>query len=114
MKEGDAVYPIHEQQTIYVRNSEGRRKRIVCDKGIVPLIRNLWANGYETLFSCEGHDRNYPYVVIKNVGSNPKKVHAILKSFWKCPIWTHDGNAFYALKSAENRRRFEMRIGTFC
>ena len=105
--EGDSVCPSHIQQTIYVLNKKGKRKRIVCDAGIVPLIRELWANGYETLFSCEGDDFEYPYVVIMNVGSDSAKVHSLLKKFWQCPIFTHDGNSFYALKTAGNRHRFE-------
>ena len=39
--EGDSVCPSHIQQTIYVLDKKGKRKRIVCDAGILPLVRDF-------------------------------------------------------------------------
>ena len=91
----------HEQQIIFVRRPDGKRKRIVCDTGIASLIKELWSKGVETMYSCQGDDESScPYVMVKAVSSN--RAFEVLRHLWRCRIEResfYDGVAFYALKN---------------
>ena len=62
---------IHEQITL----SNGT----TCDKGIVRLIEYLNANGYETIFSCEGG--NEPAYVMFERSKNLDYIFKLTRNF---------------------------------
>jgi hypothetical protein len=102
MKKG-GVINIHKQQIIYVRNPDRRRKRIVCDCGVVPLVRRLWDNGFETVFSCQGDDFNKSYIVVKDNG-RMWEARDIVQDFWTgvplaMSVTIHNHIAFESLNS---------------
>ena len=86
---------IHEQITL----SNGT----TCDKGIVRLIEYLNANGYETIFSCEGG--NEPAYVMFERSKNLDYIFKLTRNFTGipnciCEIITDSGS--YALVIREN------------
>ena len=100
---------VHGQRTIYV-SKDGKRKRIICDGGVVPLVKRMWGDGFETVFSCEGSrddPKLPPYVAIRNT-PRLHEAHQLVQSFWSDCIIAMDtllyGNViFYALPD----KRFE-------
>jgi len=56
-REEDLLAPAtHKQVEIEGQRSRGSHWKLVCDEGIVPLIRKLNELDYNTLFSCQGSE----------------------------------------------------------
>jgi len=107
----------HEQVIIEGERPNGNRYKLICDKGIVDLIRKLNDNGVRTAWSCEGA-KDVAYLVI-----NPYKLSKsrllwadhYIRKYWHdryiaVDIGTRDANICYyaftkrgVLKSSKDR-----------
>lgn len=74
---------IHEQIAFScIRN--GEEVEIECDKGIMPLIKDINEAGFITCYSCEGDERLDAYVGIKNPhGKNLAVANEIVNTFFR-------------------------------
>lgn len=52
---------------------------IEVDEGILEILQLLWADGVETMFSCEGDENNYAYIAYKPSGDKAitKVIHSM-------------------------------------
>ncbi len=77
---------------------------VTCDRGVVPLIRELREAGFRTLYSCQGSwGDDIPYVAMERP-ADIGRARSIVSGFWKnCVIfennWFDDRICYYAMKS---------------
>lgn len=104
---------IHEQ-TVFSCMRNGKEVKIECDKGIVPLIKELNEAGFATCYSCEGDDKKDAYVVVKN--PRRKNLHIadeiVRKYYWhsKRRVTVEINLEGAIVFRAWNREQFEKRF----